>query len=332
MERRKFLQQLSLLPLILSVTYAKESSSDAWNLGKYGQFEFEHMHKNLYIMHGINRHDLDAQSQWFINNPAFIESKNGLIVIDAGGSHAIGKQVLKQIERISKKPIIAIFMTHNHGDHWFATGALKEKYPKAKLYGHKNLEASARIRYFENIGDAKKNFSMARPIFYPTEFVDDGDSVEIDGEKFEIEHPPFAHTNSDITIAHKNSNTLFTGDLVLRNILANFGYKSSIRGNIRFLEKILKEKHEYQLYVPGHGHSGSKEETIEPYYKFLKIIEMEAQRVYDLEEDFFTLKEHLEQVISKVEWEEIEGFDTHFILQYLEHIYLEIEEEARSQI
>ncbi len=278
------------------------------------------------IMHGINRHDLDESKQWFINNVSLIESEHGLIVIDTGGSYAIGKQVLKQIERISLKPIIAIFMTHNHGDHWFGTGALKEKYPNAKIYGHKNVERSSKIRYFENIGNAKRNLLLATPIFYPSEFLEDGDTLEIDGEKFVIGHPPFAHTNSDITIAHKNSNTLFTGDLVLRDILANFGYKSSIRGNIRFLEKILKEKNSYALYVPGHGRSGSKEETIEPYYNFLKMIEDEAQKVYNLDRGFFTLKDSLEDIITQLEWEEIGGFDYGFILQYLQHIYLEIEE------
>jgi len=328
MNRRKF---LTFTSLSIAILYAKDKPIKTWNLGQYGSFEFKNIHKNLYIMQGVNAHP-NEENLGFINNPAFVESKNGLIVIDPGGSNVIGQQVLKQIERVSIKPIIAILLTHNHADHWFATGVLKKRYPNAKIYGDEKLERFAKIRYFENIGNAKKNLLLALPIFYPTVFLKDGEQLTIDGEKFFIQHPPFAHTNTDICISHINSNTLFTGDLVLRDILSNFGYKSSIIGNIQFLEKLMLQK-EHILYIPGHGAIGTRKETLEPYLKFLKIIEEEAQRAYGEEIDFFDLKKSLSTIIAKIEWEEIEGFDYTFILQYLEHIYLEIEtkEKMNSQ-
>ena len=327
MNRRNF---LTLSSLSLVMLYGEDMPNKAWNLGKYGYFEFKNIHKNLYIMQGLNVRP-NEKNKGFINNPAFIESKNGLIVIDPGGSNIIGKEVLKQIERVSSKPIIAIFLTHNHADHWFATGVLKKRYPKAKIYGHKDLESFAKIRYFENIGNSKKNLTLALPIFYPTHFLKDAEELEIDGEKLFIQHPPFAHTNTDICISHINSNTLFTGDLVLRDILANFGYKSSIVGNIRFLEKLMKQK-KHALYVPGHGAIGKREETLEPYLNFLKIIEDEVKQAYEEDIDFFDLKKSIPKIIENLEWQGIDGFDHTFIPQYLEHIYLEMGMEFLNKI
>jgi len=113
MTRRDVLHAALLSPLLLL--------AEKWKLGKYGDFSFQNVHANVFIMQGVLSAPDDI-NRGFINNPAFIESKNGLILIDPGGSYEIARQVHRQLQIHSAKPVIAIFNTHNHDDHWFGNG------------------------------------------------------------------------------------------------------------------------------------------------------------------------------------------------------------------
>ena len=324
MNRRHFLSYALLSSI--NVLESKNLTIKTWHLGKYGEFFFENIHKNIYIMHGVNSAP-DAINRGFINNPAFIEAKRGLIVIDPGGSYAIGVEVLKQIKRVSAKPIIAIFNTHSHSDHFFANTALKEVYPKAIIYAHKQMQASANELYS---GDyAQRGFSFEKNTHVPFAEVKlhDKEHLHIDSEQFYIQHPKKAHTNNDISISHLNSNTIFMGDLLLENSLANFGLHSSICGNIEFLETI-NSQNEYSLYVPGHGHSGDKKICFTPYFTFMSIIKKEVQKAYDNELSMAELEPIKEAIILKLSWEDNLNFSYAFISRYMYHIYNELDTKS----
>jgi glyoxylase-like metal-dependent hydrolase (beta-lactamase superfamily II) len=155
--------------------------------GKYGYFEFKQVNKNIYVMHGPIM-DPSKENEGFMNNPAFIEGKHSLIVIDPGGSYNVGKKILRAIEQITKKPIVAVLNTHKHGDHWFANKALIEKYPKIKIYAHKNM-----INETKN-GEAKKwykilnrltdNLKGTKPFTFPMITIKDKQNITIDGQTF----------------------------------------------------------------------------------------------------------------------------------------------------
>lgn len=320
MKRRIFLKNLLFLP---SFTFAKGNTSSItpWHIVDYGDFSFQKVVKNLYIMHGINNQK--NISQCFVHNPAFIESKNGIILIDSGATYNIGKEILIQIERISSKPIIAIFNTHHHSDHWFANGAIEEKYPNVKIYAHKNFVLSAKEQYFNKYQE-NRTYTRAKKISLPTLFVKDSQTIDIDGEIFHIQHPLSAHTNCDITITHKRSNVIFLGDIALEASLSNFGNDASILNNISFLEKIQQQK-EYTLYVPGHGSSGAKKNIVTPYLTYLQIIKEEVQKAYNEDKNLYELKECEEKILSRLNWEEEFNFPLKFVQSHMQSLYFELE-------
>ncbi len=88
---------------------------------------------------------------WSINNPdnwavnsILIEGADGLIVYDTGLSRQQGEEILKEIRKISDKPIKAIFYSHHHPDHYSGTDALVSrddvKSGKVKIYAWHNFE------------------------------------------------------------------------------------------------------------------------------------------------------------------------------------------------
>ncbi len=275
-------------------------------------------------MHGVKQNP-NEENMGFIHNVVLIESKNGLIVIDPGG-YNIGLHVAAQIKNISNKPIIAIFNTHDHDDHWFANSVLKQEYPNAKIYAHKLMPSAAKELYGGDYESYGFSFKKAKKISFPEILLDDGDSVSIDGEVFFIQHPKNAHTNNDIAITHKNTNTIVMGDLLFEQTLANFGLNSSVSGNIAFLDKVDKQK-DYTLYVPGHGYSGDKKLCFEPYYKFMSIIRDEVINAHKSEVSFADLDITKEKILERLAFEENLNFSHAFIDRYVSNIYNELDEE-----
>ena len=78
----------------------------------------------------------NKQNQGFINNPGFVITNKGVVVIDPGSSMRIGQMVLDKIRNITQAPVIAVFNTHIHGDHWLANCAIRAAYPRAVIYAH----------------------------------------------------------------------------------------------------------------------------------------------------------------------------------------------------
>ena len=321
MKRRDFFSKIGV-SIALFATQTKGIELGAWHLGHHGDFSFKAYGEHLYIMHGINS-GKDVDAHCFIHNVAFIEAKHGLILIDPGASYYVGIEVMKQIERVSSKPIISIVNTHHHSDHWFANGAIKEKYPNVKIYGHPMFESAVEKQYF-NKYNIKENHKKAKIIALPTHFLTHGETLEIDGEIFYISHPTHAHTNTDIALYHKQSNVLFLGDLALESTLGYFVAYSSILENIDFLEKIDK-KANIGLYVPGHGESGNFDKVVKPYLFYLKTIRDEVKKAYIEEKTIFELSVCKKRILEIFGWEDDFNFPLRYLENHMEFIYLEFE-------
>ena len=78
-------------------------------------------------------------NQGFMNNPAFVVTDEGVVVIDPGSSVQVGEMVLARIEKVTDKPILAVFNSHIHGDHWLGNQAIRAKYPDVPIYGHERV-------------------------------------------------------------------------------------------------------------------------------------------------------------------------------------------------
>src|SRR3990167_7386956 len=275
------------ITLLASVAVIFSLSLNALTLGNLGNFKFEKMNSNVYIMHGPER-EPSKENEGFMNNPAIIESKNGLIVIDPGGNYNVGKKIMAEIEKVSKKPIIAVFNTHKHGDHWFANKNIKEKYPNVPIYA----------------------------LTYMIEQVKDNSAATwygiLDRQTFIMRHYAKGHTDTDILIEHTNSNTLFIGDNLITNRFGAFDESSSIIENIALLEKIKNQKDgfkKYKLYVPGHGPSNNQiSETVEPFLNYLKIIVAAAKKGYADGVESYDMKPIVhEQLKDYHSWDAYEG-------------------------
>ena len=308
----------------LALIGALSISAQAFTLGKLGNFEFKKFAENLYILPGPPM-EPNEENEGFMNNPAIIESEHGLIMIDPGGNYNVGKKILAEVEKISKKPIIAIIDTHKHGDHWFANKTMAEKYPNVKIYALQHMidvsKDGEAEKWYGILDRLSHNLKGTKAFKFPEIAVKNGDKLEIDGQTFLIFHPKKAHTDTDVLIMHVNSKTLFLGDNLMKSRLGGFDASSSILGNIKLLEDIEKAP-ELSLYVPGHGAPGKMHETIDPFLNYMKFLKKGAQMALDEDVEAYEVKPKvIEMMKDYVTWD---AFD-HQMGKHLQKIYEELE-------
>ena len=77
------------------------------------------------------------ENQGMMSNVTFVDTRQGIVVVDSGASVQIGEMSIRQLERHLKKPVIAIINTHYHGDHWLGNHAYVERYGAGlPIYAH----------------------------------------------------------------------------------------------------------------------------------------------------------------------------------------------------
>jgi glyoxylase-like metal-dependent hydrolase (beta-lactamase superfamily II) len=306
----------------LAFAYGFSSAAQAFTLGAEN-FEFLPLNANVFVMHGPLTQPNKA-NHGFMNNPAFIETKNGIIVIDPGSTLEIGNAVLQEIRKHSSKPILAAFNTHIHGDHWLANQSLKLSNPSIKIYADQKTINKAKdsegLVWLDLMDRLTEGLSKGTEIQPPTISVSHNEILSIDGEHFRIHSFPVTHTDTDIMIEHIESRTLFLGDNCVVNRMSRFDNSSSILGNIKALEYVADLN--IQFFVPGHGPSGSQEAALQPFLSYLAKLKtlVEAGMEDDLED--YEIKEKLLNQFPEVQnWI---GFEEQFGVN-INKMYLELE-------
>ncbi len=121
-ERRSLVKKVSwflVLVLIAGVAYALQKA-----LPIRGAWTPEQIAPGVYVIHGPTELP-SPDNQGFMNNPAFIVTDAGVVVVDPGSSVQVGEMVLERIGQVTDKPVLAVFNSHIHGDHWLGNQAIR---------------------------------------------------------------------------------------------------------------------------------------------------------------------------------------------------------------
>jgi glyoxylase-like metal-dependent hydrolase (beta-lactamase superfamily II) len=109
---------LLLLPLLFSTAFA-ETRGPA-----LPDYPADQVADGVYVIHGPVAFP-SPENQGFMNNPAFVVTPEGVVVVDPGSSVQTGEMVLRQVRKLTDKPLLAVLNTHVHGDHWLGNQAMR---------------------------------------------------------------------------------------------------------------------------------------------------------------------------------------------------------------
>ncbi|NDE43484.1 MAG: MBL fold metallo-hydrolase, partial [Burkholderiaceae bacterium] len=77
------------------------------------------------------------ENRGMMANVTFVVTSKGVVILDTGASLQIGEMAIRMIKKVTDKPVIAIFNSHYHGDHFLGNQAFIETYSKVMpIYAH----------------------------------------------------------------------------------------------------------------------------------------------------------------------------------------------------
>ncbi|HWK40000.1 MAG TPA: quinoprotein relay system zinc metallohydrolase 2 [Hyphomicrobium sp.] len=185
------------------------------------------------------------------SNAGFIVGRDGVAVIDTGGSPRVGAALLAAIRERTSLPIRYVINTHMHPDHIFGNVAFEGENPQ--FVGHAKLPRALAARADRYLGINRELLGEAfdgTRILPPTALVKDRLELDLGDRKLLVEAHPTAHTDNDVTVFDGATGTLFLGDLLFaRHVPALDG---SIRGWLTLLDG-LATRTDIKRAIPGHG-------------------------------------------------------------------------------
>ena len=241
-------------------------------------YPLDRLTPNVYVIHGPTA-DPTPENQAFRNNPGIVLTTEGVVVIDPGSSVHVGEMVVRRVKTLTPQPIVAVFNTHAHGDHWLGNEGIKLAYPRAVIYAHPKMKAMALrdegrmwIKAFNELSNGAAEGTT--PVG-PDKAVNDGDVIAIGGTRFRILHPGPAHSDHDLMIELPDEKLLFFGDVVRDGLFSPF--QASFKGNIASIDRGLRTGAE--VFVPGHGRSGDATVAMN-YRRFLETMREQVRHHY----------------------------------------------------
>ena len=289
-----------------------------------GEWAPDQVADNVYVIHGPLGLP-SPENQGFMNNPAFIVGDDGVIVVDPGSSLQVGEMLLERIGKVTEKPVIAVFNSHIHGDHWMGNQAIKAKYPNVPIYGHERVGpkiiGGVGAQWVQLMLDLTQNATSGTEVVKPDHPVKDGDVIKAGGLTFRVYNNDKAHTDTDIMVLVEEKGVMFVGD--------NAGHKrilrlegGSFRGNVAALNTALESG--AKVFVPGHGRTAGTE-AASLYRDYLQTVYETVAAGVDEGKDDFEIRPDL---LPKVEaWKDWQGFDE-LLGSHISAAYLEAEAAA----
>jgi quinoprotein relay system zinc metallohydrolase 2 len=192
----------------------------------------------------------DTINHGAIANIGFIVGDRCVAVIDTGGNPDQGAALKNAIERITPKPVCYVINTHVHPDHIYGNAAFKE--PGVKFVGHEKLPRAMAVRgpyYLDKAAEQLGIRLTAGDIIPPDIAVKESQEIDLGGRILTLTAHPAAHTDNDLTVFDRQTNTLWLSDLLFIEHLPVID--GSLKGWLAVLDRL--ERNSYKLVIPGHG-------------------------------------------------------------------------------
>jgi quinoprotein relay system zinc metallohydrolase 2 len=196
--------------------------------------------------------DWALRNQGDVANLTLVVGTRCSLVVDSGGTPAIGQAWLEAVQRTTDVPICYVVNTHAHPDHNLGNVAFAKRSQPPQFVASARFAAmlSARAPYYRNA--LQRDFGIAlqpSSVVYPDLLVAHTLNLDLGGRVVTLQAWPTAHTDNDLTVYDALTHTLVAGDLVFAIHVPVLD--GSLRGWLCTMERLRAL--EVATLVPGHG-------------------------------------------------------------------------------
>jgi glyoxylase-like metal-dependent hydrolase (beta-lactamase superfamily II) len=194
------------------------------------------------------------------SNAGFVIGDNGVAVIDTFEDETAARQLLAEIQKLTKLPVKFVINTHYHLDHVTGNGVFAQA--GAVIVAHKNVRAWIHTENLKFFGkdikpDQKKMIEeyVAPEVVYDSEI-----ELYLGARRILVRFYP-GHTGGDSVVTIPDAQVVFCGDLFWNKTLPNLIDASTDKWTAT--EAKLAAEAPKAAFVPGHGDVGSAAEVLE---------------------------------------------------------------------
>ncbi|WP_079418290.1 MBL fold metallo-hydrolase [Thiomonas intermedia] len=268
-------------------------------------------------------------NQGMMSNITVVKTAKGLVVLDTGASVQIGEMVIRQLPQVSQQPVIAVFNSHYHGDHWLGNDAFVSAYGQdlpvyAMPQTREQIEGATGSEWQQAMLKWTNQSSAGTRIVAPNRNVNHGDLFDFGDVTLRAHHYGTAHTPADVCIEVVQDKLTHVGDVMMNRRIANMD-DGSYPGSLNYMDK-LAQNIPGSNWLPGHGHAG-QEVMVWQRELFVAIWEHAQKAAHDMAgpEAAIAAAKADPRVASKAK--DTAGWDNN-IGKYISLAYLEAEQRA----
>jgi len=194
-------------------------------------------------------------------NAGIIIGKDFLVAVDSLMSAREAQRFIKDIQKISKKPIKFLINTHCHLDHCLGNSEFAQR--GAVIISHANDQANMKkagegmLQYAKQCGLSDQDMKGTK-LAYPTLTFDDRVTLDLVNNKIEILFMGPSHTTGSVLVFVPQEKVLFSGDILFTDYHPFLG-EGNIEGWIKVLDYIMAMN--VDKIIPGHGPVSSKKDV-----------------------------------------------------------------------
>ena len=211
-------------------------------------------------------------------NAGIVIGKDFLVAVDSLISAQEAKRFIKDIKKISKKPIKFLINTHYHLDHTLGNSEFAKL--GAVIISHENDKDNMQkagvgmLQYAKQSGLSDQDLKGTK-LAYPTLTFKDRVTLDLVNNKIEILFLGPSHTTGSVLVYVPQEKVLFTGDLLFTDFHPFLG-DANIEGWIKVLDYIMAM--DVDKIIPGHGPVSSKKDVAD-LKSYLLVFDQKAKEL-----------------------------------------------------
>lgn len=216
--------------------------------------EVQKVTSNIYALVG----EMEQRSSSNLGNNAtfgVIVTKQGVVLIDSGGSEKGAAQIHQTIKSITKQPVVMVINSGGQDHRWMGNHYFKQRGAKiiasAAAVQDQRKRTNDQLTMLENLL-GQQNLQGTQPVYADKTFENKLD-LNVGGVTLQLRHVGQAHTPGDSYIWLPQSKVAFCGDIVYVERMLGVASHSNSKSWIKVFESMAAHKPEH--VIPGHGHA-----------------------------------------------------------------------------